>query len=1571
MKKTALIYALWEKNLPVLAGYLKGRPRVVLVPAYLATQVVIDTVIAAGGEIRLFGANTAPADSSLTKSLIGRLSEPDIPGVLAAYGVPAESSAELLRQEIESNLPQVHGWLTQLQLMSQELDIEIAMINEDVLRDNRVTALWAKQVGIPVLQVAHGTGIGRIYAGEINHSDDIAVFSNRSAECYVDMGVPRDHVHVIGNPAWDEFPSLIAQRVRIRADLAKQANLDAKARWICFGTSWNANLSALDSRSFDEQIDVACGALADAIKRGVGPVYLIVKDRISNVPADVRQQSVQRIAKIHGVEEHVRYTLSDARRWIIASDTVLSLDSNMSIEAILAGVVPINLVLDFGAVAGGGFGATDGVIVAEPAELADAFLTALTEDVERTRVLEAGQRVKTYFNQGVDGRATERLIDLVTQKARKFAPPVQQGYVWQEYLDVEEIDATGYHGGARGDLVAMFTNDPKIVLDIGCAAGGTGELLKQKYPNCKVWGIETNKSAASYAEKRLDRVLVGMYEDFDLEKEGIAKGSLDGVILADVLEHMYNPWAVMTSLHAYLSTTAQVIISIPNVRNLKLMEDMAAGFWRYEAAGLLDITHIRFFTLKEFRRFLHETGYHMANFRYGIDQRLAEFFQANRERDIQDIELGRMRLAGVGKEELAELCSLQFYICARMGALNDDIRSYHAEDPYLQYLSRTRLTNAEGVQYDKLLDSWDVRPALAVMLMAPGGGDANLVRTIKNLSVQLYKDFVIWVVSPLPAPTDLNLGDRIKWLTIEGSLVLGYNAVAEHSQAEWVCCLQAGDVIEPHALLRFVEAGRRESAWQMIYCDEDQYIQDEVSTNPVFKPDFDPHALLSMPYLGGLVAIRRQALTELGGVAPESDGAVATDLALKCWERWGDQSIGHLASVLLHAVPREAETVARQLQAAQRVGNAALARLGLNGELVTGWRPSSFRVKWNAAVSGRVSLLIPVRDNAQQVQRCVESLFDKAGHADIELLILDTGSTDSDTLTFLSGLDSLGDPRIRVFRHAEPLSLTTYFNLLAQESTGAYLAFMHFDCVPLDAGWLDALLNELNRPGVGLVAPRLLDGQGKIQGGGLIFGLTGGFAPAFGGMAHDDPGPLGRAHIAQLFSAVSGGFMLIRREHFFALDGFDTEMGAAAEADLCLRLQACGARTLWTPYVSMMVNGAAAAIEWGTGPDNRVVVQMSGDDIGKGPELLQQKWLSLLARDPAYNPGFSSRGLAFEPVQLPALQRPPLPWKPLPRILIEPADLMGCGNYRMIQPSEALNRVGAAEVLFSSELLFPCEYERLGLDSIVLQRQMLDHQVQRLAQTRKFNQVFLVYELDDLITNLPARSLHRSEMPPDVASKLRAAVSLCDRFVVSTEPLAHAYRDLSSDIRVVPNRLDLSRWGDLTVARTRTGKPRVGWAGGVSHSGDLDLIADVVKELADQVDWVFLGMCPERLRPHVKEFYPGVAVDKYPAKLASLGLDLAIAPLEINPFNECKSNLKLLEYGMLGYPVICTDTTPYQGDLPVRRIKNRHKDWVGAIREMVADRSALEEAGLVLQAAVRRDWILEDHLDDWLSAWLP
>jgi hypothetical protein len=162
----------------------------------------------------------------------------------------------------------------------------------------------------------------------------------------------------------------------------------------------------------------------------------------------------------------------------------------------------------------------------------------------------------------------------------------------------------------------------------------------------------------------------------------------------------------------------------------------------------------------------------------------------------------------------------------------------------------------------------------------------------------------------------------------------------------------------------------------------------------------------------------------------------------------------------------------------------------------------------------------------------------------------------------------------------------------------------------------------------------------------------------------------------------------------------------------------------------------------------------------------------------------------------------------------------------------------------------------------------------------------------------------------------------------------------------------------------------VGWAGAQQHTGDLELIFDVVKETSDEIQWVFFGLCFEEWLPYGVEAHDPVDFDLYPTTLAGLNLDLAVAPLAHNRFNQCKSDLKLLEYGALGIPVVCTDIDPYR-NAPVTRVRNTKHAWLQAIRERIHDLDAAARDGDELRRWIFEHRMLDQHLDQWLDALSP
>lgn len=235
-------------------------------------------------------------------------------------------------------------------------------------------------------------------------------------------------------------------------------------------------------------------------------------------------------------------------------------------------------------------------------------------------------------------------------------------HLWQTHLEVRANREDIYLEVPRTNLINMFSCPRKFVLEVGCSRGATGVYCKEKFPDVIYWGIEPNQSAAHVASSRLDRVLVGMSDEFNLAEEGVQLGQIDGVIFADVIEHMYNPWKALADLKPYLSENAESITSIPCVRNIWLLNEIASGRFTYQESGLLDVTHIRFFTWLEVANMMRQCGYEINNLIYGVDDRLWDTYNTHKERlpctvDYEDVSIRNV----TSESDLLELCSIQFY----------------------------------------------------------------------------------------------------------------------------------------------------------------------------------------------------------------------------------------------------------------------------------------------------------------------------------------------------------------------------------------------------------------------------------------------------------------------------------------------------------------------------------------------------------------------------------------------------------------------------------------------------------------------------------------------------------------------------------------------------------------------------------------------------------------------------------------------------------------------------------------------------------------------------------------------
>ena len=900
-----------------------------------------------------------------------------------------------------------------------------------------------------------------------------------------------------------------------------------------------------------------------------------------------------------------------------------------------------------------------------------------------------------------------------------------------------------------------------------------------------------------------------------------------------------------------------------------------------------------------------------------------------------------------------------------------------------------RLIDAEI--HAERLSRWSARPKFLMVCVVRDGEMPLVARTLSNLERQLYKDWIVVFISELEEPSPVfRESDCLGWVRVDSvddaaAVTAHINELPGVLSSDWVALLPAGFELEEQALLVLGDYINLNPQWAVIYTDD--YATDGAGgfSRPRFKPDFDIDHFRAYDYIGSALWLNASALSATGGLVELGD-ATFYEMLLRTWERVGDQAIGHIAEPVLR-LPIESVREDEDSPMHDAAVTAHLERIGAAARVSQGIARGLRQVIWALEVEPSVTIVIPTRDKLEYLAPCVESLLAKTRYSNYEILIVDNQSTDPDTVKWLQTVTDNSTRRIRVIRWDEDFNFSAICNLASEHSDSKFMCLLNNDTEVLQEEWLSRMVSLGERPDVGVVGCRLVFPEtGKVQHLGIVLGMgIYGIAghPFAGELSTEDSGPLHMAQVVRNTSAVTAACMLVRRSEYLRLGGLDAEHLPVLYSDVefCLRMREAGKRVLWTPY-STLVHHESISIN--TRKDLWQLAAIAERSL-KERRCMLKRWGASLGRDPFFN-----RHLSLCPTPAAGSMKHyspggayPLVWDPeftdRPRVVAMPL-AGGSGLYRVTHPLSACCDAGllqfAAVETFITGGRFPTQGELLRLkpDVMAVHAALGDQAIDFLSELKvSFPSIRRIFALDDLVSQLPRKNnLYKGFVSQfrDARPRLRAALRHCDRLIVSTKPLADLCSDMVEDIVIVPNRLT-DTWRGLQAQRNVGRRPRVGWVGALQHQGDLEVIDAVVEALRDEVDFVFMGMATDRIKPRLKEFHDAVVWDEYPAKLASLNLDIALAPLEMVPFNEAKSNLRILECGAAGFPMICSDIFPFQQDnAPVTLVPNEPEAWIEAIRALAVDPDRRAREGDMLRDWVRSRYMLTDHVDEWVRAFV-
>ena len=452
------------------------------------------------------------------------------------------------------------------------------------------------------------------------------------------------------------------------------------------------------------------------------------------------------------------------------------------------------------------------------------------------------------------------------------------------------------------------------------------------------------------------------------------------------------------------------------------------------------------------------------------------------------------------------------------------------------------------------------------------------------------------------------------------------NRALAQASGEFVTFVDHDDVLPEHALQRIADVLVEHPSTDVLYTDEDKCTSPSQVESPFFKPDWCPDSLLSRMYTMHLAVYRRSLLNELGGLRSEFDGAQDYDLILRASELTGE--IRHLPEVLYHwrilpasiASGPDNPKAAYAYDAAERALADALRRRHASATVVPiDGLPCAFRVRYTITAHERVSIHIVSRDNAALLERCVNSIRERTRYENYEIVLVDHGSREASTAQLIDRWKA--DPRFRSVSIDIPFNHSQLNNLAVEHSSGRVLLFLHDDTEVLSEGWIEAMLEQAQRPAIGAVGALLLFPNRYIQHAGVLLGLGGLAAPGHRLQPASHPGYFGQAWTVNNYSAVTGACLMCRRNVFEEVGRFDERFAVHyGDVDLCLRMAENRYRNVYLPHVTLLHHESSSCCRWAQRDSAPL---RHADCVVDEAQLFATRWQRFIAHDPCYSPHLS------------------------------------------------------------------------------------------------------------------------------------------------------------------------------------------------------------------------------------------------------------------------------------------------------------------------------------------------------------
>lgn len=504
-------------------------------------------------------------------------------------------------------------------------------------------------------------------------------------------------------------------------------------------------------------------------------------------------------------------------------------------------------------------------------------------------------------------------------------------------------------------------------------------------------------------------------------------------------------------------------------------------------------------------------------------------------------------------------------------------RSLNDKKSYIEWIKNNEPTKEELEDQRKFVFKYS--PKISLIVPMYNTKEKYFFELVDSVLNQTYSNFELCLADGSPVQNEIlkdyiKKDDRIKYKFIgENKGISGNsNEALNMATGDYYALLDHDDIIAPFALFEFVKAINENDKPDFLYSDEDNIAEDiNVRFAPHFKSDYAIDTLRSYNYICHFSVFSKKLIDKIGGFDSNFDGSQDYDIILRATEN--ANKVVHIPKILYHwrvnenSVASSSSAKPYAYVAAKKAILESVKRQNEKATIEDMDILGMYRLKYDISKNPFVSIIILNKDHEKDLKKCIDSL-EKTKYQNYEILVIENNSTKESTFKYYELLKNDEKVRVITYPYKEEFNYSKINNFATKQAKGDYYLFVNNDIEVLSQDYLEIMVGHALRNTVGAVGAKLLYPDNTVQHAGIVLNFNGVAGHVNAHLRKNESGYFGKAIIQQDLSAVTAAFMMVSKDIFEKVGGFDENLKVAYnDIDLCIKIRNENKLIVFDPFV--------------------------------------------------------------------------------------------------------------------------------------------------------------------------------------------------------------------------------------------------------------------------------------------------------------------------------------------------------------------------------------------------------------------